>query len=251
MFGWEECPPTKPTDRNEVSNSERVSEHAECKSVRPNEMAVLPMTVTSPALFVDHFTITEAQDWIVHDIRTREKSIFLQSGDLPGEMFSGSVRVILEPLVAGDRVDIAATYVGKKAVADLVVELSGTAKPSDLSDQPAVSCFLPLSTDVPILPTQSAQIMGRTRSSFLLEHFVIADADDWIVNDIKIGNRSQLAQSGDLPGQAFSSRAVGCDMTLDTVFKLMDVTIVTTRDGSCKEGGGFFGGVQGLTDLRR
>ena len=253
MFGWEECPPRKPTDRNKADNSERVSEQAESKSVRANEMAVLSMAIRSPALFVDHFTIRDAKDWIVNDIRTRGKSIFLQNGDLPGEMFSGSAPVILEPLAADDRVDIAATYVGNNTTAHLVVELSGTAepKPSDFIDQRAVSCFLPLSTDVQILPKQSAQITGRSRSSFLLERLIIADPDDWIVNDIKIGNRALLAQGGDLPGQAFSSRAVGCAMTIHPVSKLLDFKVVLTRGESCKEGAGFFCGVQGLTDPRR
>lgn len=248
MFGWEGCLPTKsrtkPTDRNEAENSDRVSERAESKSVRANEMAVLSMTIRSRALFVDHFTITDAKDWIVNDIRARGKSIFLQNGDLPGEMFSGAAPVILEPLAADDRVEIAATYVGSSTTACLVIELSGTAKPSDISDQRAVSCFLPVSTDVPILPTQSAQITGRTRSPFLLERLVIADPDGWIVNDIKIGNRSLLAQSGDLPGQAFSSQAVGCAVTFGPVGKLMDCVIITTRSESL-ESAGFFSGVQG------
>ena len=243
MFGWEGGLPTKPTrDRAEAENSERVSEHAESKSVGFNQMAVLPMTITSPALFVDRFTIAHAKDWIVNDIRTRGKSIFVQNGDLPGELFSGSTRVILETLAVDDLVEIAATYVGNETTARLIVELSGTAKPPKV--ERGVSCFLPLSTDVPILATQSAQITGRSKSAFLLERVVIADPDDWIVNDIKIGNRSLYAQSGDLPGQAFSSRAVGCELTLDPVPKIMNFAIVTTRGEGCEEAG-FCCGIQG------
>ena len=245
MFGWDGGPPTKPTklaDRSGVDNSERVSERAESRSTRANEMVVLPVTVTSLALFVDRFTITDANNWVVHDIRTRGKSIFLQNGDLPGEMFSGSTPVILEPLATDDLVEIAATYVGKDTTARLVVELSGTAKPTNAKR--GVSCFLPISTDVPILATQSAKIEGQSRSTFLLERIVIADPDDWIVNDIKIGNRSLFAQSGDLPGQAFSSRAVGCALTLDLVPRVADFTIVVTRSEGCDEAG-FYGGVQG------
>jgi hypothetical protein len=244
LFGWTSCPPAKPSDHREADNSKRISERAESKNVLANKMVVLPMTIASPALFVDRFTITDAEEWIVNDIRARGKSIFMQNGDLPGELFSGSAPVILERLAADDRVEIAATYVGNKKTACLVVELSGTAKPT--SAQRPVSCFLPLSTDVPILPIQSAQITGRPRRVFLLERLVIADPDDWIVNDIKIGNRSQFGQSGDVPGQSFSSRAVGCHVILEPVQRGQDFVIVTTRGEHCKEGAGFYCGIQGL-----
>ena len=242
MFGWDGGPPTKQTARSAMENAERVSERAESRSARANEMVVLPMTVTSPALFVDRFTITDAKNWVVHDIRTRGKSIFLQNGDLPGEMFSGSASVILEPLEADDLIEIAATYVGNDTTARLVVELSGTANPT--SAQRGISCFLPISTDVPILATQSAQIEGQSRSTFLLERIVIADPDDWIINDVRIGNRCLFAQRGDLPGQAFSSHAVGCELTLNLVPRVADFAIVTTRSEGCEEAG-FCCGVQG------
>ena len=243
LFGWVGCLPAT-SDRHEADTSKRVSERAESKSVQAGEMVALPITVASPTLFVDRFTIADAEDWIVHDIRTHGTSILLQNGDLPGGLFSGSAPVILKPLAADDRVEIAATYVGNKTTACLVVELSGTAKPPSV--RRAVSYFLPMSTDVPILPTQSAQITGRPRREFLLERMVIADPNDWIVNDIRIGNRCQPAQSGDLPGQAFSSRTVGCDMTLDPVYRGQDFVIVTTRgEGGKEEGAGFYCGVQG------
>ncbi|HSX22151.1 MAG TPA: hypothetical protein VLE97_05190 [Gaiellaceae bacterium] len=244
LFGWEAEPPAKAAARGEPDPSERITERAESKSVRPDEMAVLPITIAAPALFVDRFTIADAKDWIVHDIRTHGRSIFVQGGDLPGEMFTGSAPVVLSPLAAKDRVEIAATYVGKNAAASLKVELSGTSNPS--GSKRAVSYFLPMSTDVPIVPTQSAQITGAPARDFVPERLVITDADDWIVNDIKIGNRCQTAQSGDIPGQAFSIQAVGCDVTLDRVPKAVALAIIATYSESGKEeGSGFSCGVQG------
>jgi hypothetical protein len=239
LFGWDGEPPAKDAVHGEPGPSARLFERAESKSVRANEMAVLPITIASPALCVDHFTIADAKDWIVHDIRTHGKSIFMQGGDLPGEMFTGSVPVILKPLAAKDRVEIAATYVGKNATACLKVELSGTSTGA----REAVSYFLPLSTDV--LITQSAQIKSSPARDFIPERLVITDADAWIVNDLKIGNRSQVAQSGDIPGQAFSIQAVGCAVTFDRVPKAVDFAIVTTYGADGKEGSGFFCGVQG------
>ena len=75
--------------------------------------------------------------------------------------------------------------------------------------------ILPMSTGVPILPTQSAQITGRPQTLvFKIGRFVISNAGtaggaaDWIVNDIKIGNRSQFVQSGDVPGDLFAVNAI-------------------------------------------
>jgi hypothetical protein len=269
VFGWEGCPPAlmAPTDpHEEASTSERVSERAESE-VRhkssssatwifgerdgrrrrvPEKNATtieLPLIIKSPALFVDRLTIMDAKDWVVHDIVVRGKTIFVQAGDLPGEMFLDSARVILEPLAADDRVEIVATYVGSNTSARLVVELSGTTTPPSVPR--AASYFLPMSTGVPILPTQSAQITGRPQHDFLPERMVIADQDDWIVNNIMVGVHCQLAASGDLPGQSFSSRTVGGHVTLDPVRKWQDFAIVTTRGEDCKESAGFFCGVQG------
>jgi hypothetical protein len=244
LFGWESCPPTKATEHHDASASERVAERAESKSVLANKTIKLSLTLTSPALFVDRLTIADAKDWIVNDIRTRGKSIFVQAGELPGEMFLDSVPVILEPLAAKDRVEIVATYIGNNPSARLVVDLSGTTKLTNA--QRTVSYFLPMSTRVPILSTQSAQITARPQRDFLPERLVIAHQDDWIVNDIMIGIRCQLAANGgDLPGQSFAGRTVGSHMTLDPVHVGQDFVLVTTRGEDCKESALFFCGVQG------
>ena len=61
---------------------------------------------------------------------------------------------------------------------------------------------LPLSSGVLIGPGQSARITARAQiSGFRCERFVISDAGtpggagDWVVNDLRIGNRSQFSQS--------------------------------------------------------
>ena len=245
LFGWEGSPPTKESMRPNASSSERVRERAESKAVRRNETIKLPLIITTPALFVDHLTIANAKDWIVNDVQACGKSIFLQAGELPGEMFSNSAAVILEPLAENDRVEVVATYVGSSESACLVVELSGARKPE--SGRRATSYFLPMSTKgYPLIsPTQSAQITARPVKDFLPERLVIADQDAWIVNDIKIGNMSQFVQSGDLPGQSFASCAVGSHVVLDPALRAQDFVMVVTRGEDCKESAHFFCGVQG------
>lgn len=244
LFGWTDEPLAEVAAHAERDPSACIFERAESKSVRVNEMAILPMTIEAPALYVDRFTIANAKDWIVHDIRTHGRSIFMQGGDLPGEMFTGSAPVVLRPLAAKDRVEIAATYVGKNVAACLTIELAGTATPP--AEGRVVSYFLPMSTDVPILPAQSAQIRSWPARDFIPQRVVIADADAWNIRDIKVGNCCQTAQAGNIPGQAFSIRAVGCDVTLEHVRKAVSLEIVTTYgEGGKEDGSAFYCGVQG------
>ena len=48
-------------------------------------------------------------------------------------------------------------------------------------------------------------------------------AADWIVNDIKIGNRSQFSQAGDVPGDMFANTSIDSFVTFETAQTAMDV----------------------------
>jgi hypothetical protein len=112
--------------------------------------------------------------------------------------------------------------------------------------------ILPMSTGVPILPTQSAQITGRPQTIvFSINRFLISNAGtaggaaDWIVNDIKIGNRSQFVQSGDVPGDLFAVNAIDTFVRFDTAQTAMDVVVVVTYIGLNECGAPFFGAMVG------
>ena len=112
--------------------------------------------------------------------------------------------------------------------------------------------ILPMSTGVPILPTQSAQITGRPQTLvFKIGRFVISNAGtaggaaDWIVNDIKIGNRSQFVQSGDVPGDLFATNAIDTFVRFESVQTAMDVVVVVTYIGLNESGCPFFGAMVG------
>jgi len=112
--------------------------------------------------------------------------------------------------------------------------------------------ILPMSTGVPILPTQSAQITGRPQTLvFKIGRFVISNggtaggAADWIVNDIKIGNRSQFVQSGDVPGDMFATNAIDTFVRFEAAQTAMDVVVVVTYIGLNESGCPFFGAMVG------
>lgn len=69
-------------------------------------------------------------------------------------------------------------------------------------------------TSVPIEPQQSAQISVRPYcEEFTPTHFVTGVAG-FMINDIRIGNRSQFIQLGDIPSEAFRMNVSGRDLIL-------------------------------------
>jgi hypothetical protein len=116
--------------------------------------------------------------------------------------------------------------------------------------------ILPMSTGVPILPSQSAQITAKPqRVCWRMERFVISNAGtsggaaDWVVNDIKIGNQSQFAQSGDVPGDMFATNAIDTFVSFQTAQTAMDVVVVVTYIGLNESGCPFFGSAVGTSAI--
>ena len=115
---------------------------------------------------------------------------------------------------------------------------------------------LPMSTGVAILPTQSAQITARPqRVAFRPERVFISAAGtlggaaDWVVNDIKIGNRSQFSQSGDVPGDMFGTAAIDGFVSFETAQTAMDVVMVVTYIGVNESGNPFYGSIVGTAAI--
>jgi hypothetical protein len=198
--------------------------------------------------------IKDASDWVVNDVRVGKVSIFAQSGDVPGSMFSDGVESAscLGCLAAGDKFSVVATYVGIASDAEFVYELYGTLAESEAADLP-VAVILPMSAGVNIPLNTSMQMTGRCEigpgRGFVAERVVVERAADWVFNDIKIGRASQFAQSGDLPGLAFSPGTLGGQITFDAARSKIDVAILTTYIGP-RERDSFVCGILGsIVDL--
>ena len=130
---------------------------------------------------------------------------------------------------------------------------------------------LPLSTgEVLVKPGQTAEITARPqRVSFRPERLFVSDASseykgpwwkrlspwykapqpkgasDWIINDIKIGNRSQFAQAGDIPADMFRSSAIDSFVSFETAQVAMDIKLVVTYVGPNRRGERFFASMVG------
>ena len=68
--------------------------------------------------------------------------------------------------------------------------------------------FLPVSSDVLILPKQAAQIFASPQLPFRGDRLAIWSgcAHSFFINDIRVGNQCQGVQAGDIPADAFATR---------------------------------------------
>jgi len=124
-------------------------------------------------------------------------------------------------------------------------------------DQPSMANrqVLPMNTGTTPVPIAStAQITSRPqRVAFRPERVFVSSTDiggsgsaaNWIVNDITIGNRSQFAQSGALPGDMFSNVAIDSFVTFETAQTAMDVVMIVTYQGGTEGGTPFYGSIIG------
>ncbi len=110
---------------------------------------------------------------------------------------------------------------------------------------------LPMSSGVNILPNTSAQITSRPQNvAFRPERIIIGGSpSDWIVNDIKVGNRSQFSQSGDVPGEMFAATTIDSFVSMETVQTAMDFVMLVTFVGASESGAPFVCGVLGTAAI--
>ncbi len=91
---------------------------------------------------------------------------------------------------------------------------------------------LGMSSSGTVAAAASASITARPQTFAFKPQRVIIPATvgpDFTIQDIKVGNVSQLVQSGDLPAEAYSQTAFGVDMDMDTVQTSQDFVMQVTN----------------------
>jgi hypothetical protein len=111
--------------------------------------------------------------------------------------------------------------------------------------------ILPMSSGSNILPNTSVQVTARPQNvAFRPERIVIGgEPANWIINDVKVGNRSQFSQSGDVPGELFAATTIDSFVSFETVQTAMDFVILTTFVGTSESGSPFICGVLGTAAI--
>lgn len=92
--------------------------------------------------------------------------------------------------------------------------------------------FLGMESNGTVAAGASATITSRPQSfAFKPERLFVPATigPDFVITDIKVGNVSQLVQSGNLPAEAFSQTSFGIEMDFDTVQTSQDFIVQVTN----------------------
>lgn len=199
--------------------------------IKPNESASItarPQDVFRP----DQIVIGGNPDhWVVSDVKIGRRSQFNGDGDLPGSAFSSPApRVPMDVVPTGGNLTIVVTYVGPAEEGEefsaVALGESGWSDPGGRARLQAPPwAYLPIeSGDHKIASDVVTEIQTRPSDPFRPMRIVICgDASRWIVEDVLVGNRSQTANAGPIPGTAFGIH--GCEFRTDTVQTAMDFKI--------------------------
>lgn len=92
---------------------------------------------------------------------------------------------------------------------------------------------LPINSDTNILAGQSRNVTTRPQVRAKPYKLTISNGDWWRILDLKIGNKSQFAASGALPGEVFAANATDGTLICDTAAISQDVILtVENRTGA-------------------
>ncbi len=212
---------------------------------RPQNMAFRPERIVIGG---------EPNHWLVNEIKIGRRSQLADGGDLPGAAFAADAQdahVRLDVVLTSMNFTMVVTYIGPDPEGALFVcsatgvtgipEYEGGG--GDGTDDEARAAartdriYLPLSSGVNILPGTSMQVTAHPQDPFRPERIIIGgDPNEWTVNDVQVGNRSQFSQKGDIPGVGFAATAQNSSVSFDTVQVAMDFTIFATYVGTKEEG---------------
>ncbi len=211
-----------PVNPKDSRDPRHVSFLVASRPVAYGEQICLPLPPRAHDLHVSDLVlrVAEPTHWLVSDVLIGGDTLFVEAGNLPGELLAdrpGRAALRLGRLRAREDLVVQATYVGPQASALLGYEVSGSEEPT--SDVAADSAFLPMSHRV----TAIGESLVRSRVgvprgfAFLPEEVVLRDPDTWVVSDVRVGHMSQFACSGYVPGTLFGTGTRGCQLNFSAV----------------------------------
>lgn len=86
--------------------------------------------------------------------------------------------------------------------------------------------------------TASAAVTARPQNvAYRPERIIVGGTpSNWLLDDIKVGNRSQFAQAGSMPAEAFAATSFDAYVSMETVQTAMDFVIQVTFVGTASAG---------------
>lgn len=104
---------------------------------------------------------------------------------------------------------------------------------------PATREMVPIASAVRVLPNQTVQMTTRPQHGlFYVDRLIVptAVAPHFVINDIIIGNRTQMAQPAAIPADLFAASTPDAFVSFGPVQTAMDITIVATCVSDNPEG---------------
>jgi len=213
-------------------------------------------------LTLEHLTVSGAgtqngaRDWIVNDIEIDGVSQ-LSVKDLSGALFSykgivaggrhamSGIRFSgLDVIESESEVAVTITYVGPNPEG---VPFFGAIVGSP---PPQRSTVLPFATKQPLPPSVKTTISATLDTALKVRMLEISDegtrggSADWIVNDVRVDGTTQFAQSGDIPGDMFSTSSIDSFVTWKPGKQIeIDVTYIGLEEAGVCFSGCFLGTV--------
>jgi 5'(3')-deoxyribonucleotidase len=187
-----------------------------------------------------------AGDWVVNDIEVDGRSQ-LTMKNLSGALFGtkgvaanpkGATAFSFEgfdPVEYDRELAIIVTYIGSNPEGvPFFASAIGVRPPQRPTIVPFVS-----GTPLPVLGKTTIG-MRLKNAPFQVEHLEIEDGWDWIVNGLRVNGRSQFKQSGDIPGDMFSTTTITAFVSLEACEAggeiEIDVTYVGVTEGAIFKG---------------
>jgi len=224
--------------------------------IPPNQKTRITMRPIHGAFALESLSVSNAgtdkgsADWIVNEIKIDGHPQQVPK-DMPGTLFSSGSRARVSfaglDVIERDReLTLTVTYVGSNSDG---CPFYGAATGKRPAQNPTV---IPIAVSNPLKPTSKVTIRVSAASApFQIEHFIIEDENtaggsaDWIVNDLRLGVRSQFAQSGDIPGDLFATSMIGTFVKFDPWPTDATLEIDVTYIGLNEEGAIFTARLEG------
>lgn len=218
--------------------------------VAPRQPTRVVGRATNGAVYVERLHISGAAtpggaaDWIVNDVEIDGRSQ-LTSKDLPGALFgAGGVTASFngfDPVERDHELVVVVTYVGPNPEG---VPFYGAIVGVKPAQRPTI---VPIAPKEPLPLLAPTTILARMQNAaFQIQRIEIVDsAADWIVHDIKIAGKSQFIQSGDMPGDMFSTNAIDSFIKIEPCEPSVAFEIVVTYIGLNEPGAIFTARLEG------
>lgn len=88
-----------------------------------------------------------------------------------------------------------------------------------------------------VLPGHTVKMTANLVAEFEVNRVILPErSEEWAINDIVVGFRSQFAQGGDVPGDMFKENVDGMHLSFDACSPKRPLTIIATYIGKNPEG---------------